>query len=189
MNDMNTSLLIGTVLSLALLCVIIAWIGERIRNAIREGTREARARGVKRLALLRDAVALKRADFVERLPVHDGNYLQKLNQLALDAVGTPQGIDQVIRMGDEPCPYMVGLGGGFQECVFALDGKTMGKAGEVPRRVRWHPVDAVSGDLFAVETLEAVYRHLAARYGVTDLAVPHRTVWYLAIVPPKGGKR
>jgi hypothetical protein len=95
---------------------------------------------------------------------------------------------QVIRMGNEPCPYLVGLGEAFQECVFALEGEAMVKAGEVPRRVRWHPVDAVSGDLFAVETLEAVYRHLAARYGVTDLALPHRAVWYLAVIPPKGGK-
>lgn len=189
MTDMNTSLLIGTVLSLALLCVIIAWIGERIRNAIREGTREARARGVKRLTLLRDAVALKRADLVERLPVHDGNYLQKLNQLALDVVGTPQGIDQVIRMGDEPCPHLIGLGDGFQECVFALDGRAMTKAGKVPRRVRWHPVDAVSGDSFAVETLEAIYRHLAARYGVTEVTIPHRSAWYLGIIPPRGGKQ
>ncbi len=188
MTDRNTSLLIGTVLSLTLLCVIIAWIGERIHSAIRDGTREARARGIKRLALLRDAVALKRADLLERLPVHDGNYLQKLNQLALDATGASQGMDQVIRMGNEPCPYLVGLGEAFQECVFALEGEAMVKAGEVPRRVRWHPVDAVSGDLFAVETLEAVYRHLAARYGVTDLALPHRAVWYLAVIPPKGGK-
>ena len=189
MNELNTSLLIGTVLSLTLLCVIIAWVGERIRNAIREGTREARARGVKRLALLRDAVALKRADLVERLPVHDGNYLQKLNQLALDATGQDQGMDQVIRMGNAPCPYLVGLGEEFQECVFALDDKAMVKAGIVSRRARWHPVDAVSCDLFAVETLEAIYRHLAARYGVTDLAIPHRTAWYLAILPPKEGKR
>jgi len=189
MNNSNTDLLIGIVLSLALLCVIIAWIGERIRNAIREGTREARARGVKRLALLRDAVALKRADLVERLPVHDGNYLQKLNQLALDVTGQDQGMDQVMRMGDDPCPYLVGLGEEFQECIFALDGKAMAKARLVPRRVRWHAVDAVSGDLFALETLEAIYRHLAARYGVTYLAIPHRSVWYLAIVPPKEGKR
>ncbi len=189
MNDMNTDLWVSTVLSLALLCLILAWVGERIRNAVREGTREARARGVKRLALLRDAVALKRADLAENLSIHDGNYIQRLNQLALDAVGTPQGIDQVIRTGDEPCPHIVGLGDGFRECVFALDLDAMVQAGLVSRRVRWHPVDAVSGDLFAAETLEAIYRHLAARYGVTDLAVPRRTVWYLAIVPPRGGKR
>lgn len=189
MNDWNTTLLVGTVLSLIALCVIIAWVGERIRNAIREGTREARARGVKRLALLRDAIALKRADIVAKLPVHDGNYVQKLNQLVLDATGEDQGMDQVIWMGNAPCPYLVGLGERFQECVFALDGKAMVKAGLVPRRVRWHAVDAVSGDLFAVETLEAIYRHLAARYGVTDLAMPHRMAWYVAIVPPKEGRR
>lgn len=189
MDEMNTNLLIGTLLSLVALCLVFAWEGERIQNAIREGTREARARGVKRLALLRDGVALKRADLVERMSVDEGNYLERLNRLALDAVGSPQGIDQVIQMGDEPCPYLVGLGDGFQECVFALDGRAMVKAGMVPRSVRWHVVDAVSGDLFAVETVEAVYRYLAARYGVTAPCVPRRSAWYLAIVPPKGGNR
>ncbi len=172
-----------TALNLAVLCIVVAWVGERVRNAIRQGTAEAQERGLKRLGLMAETLNLRHAEGAEKLEVTGDNYLRHL------VTGASQGIDQVIRMGDSPCPHLVGLGERFQECVFALDPEAMVREGRVPRRVRWHPVNALSGDLFAVERLEAVYRLLALRYGVANPALPRRSSWYLAVVQAKGGKR
>jgi len=179
----------GVLPGLLSLGLAVAWTGERLRRTIRQAGIERRERTLRRLDLLAGRQLRSDPDLAHAVDVNAENYLQSLEQIVLDVAGATPGIDQVLRLGDRPCPHMVGLDYAFQECVFALDARAMVAAGQVPGEVRWQRVDALTASPFAVRTLEAAYRLLAARYGVSDPALPHRSAWYLAIVPPKGGKR
>jgi len=189
MTETYAVLWLGVLPGLLSLGLAIAWAAERIRGAIRQAASERRERMLRRLELLAERRLRREPDLARAIEVNAENHLQKLEQIVLDVAGATPGIDQVLRLGDRPCPHLVGLDYAFQECVFALDVRAMVAAGQVPREVRWQRVDALTASPFAVRTLEAAYRLLAARYGVSDPALPHRSTWYLAIVPPRGGKR
>ena len=189
MTEGYAVLWLGVLPGLLSLGLAIAWAAERIHGAIRQAAGERRERMLRRLDLLAERRLRQEPDLARAVEVNTENYLQRLEQIVLDVAGATPGIDQVLRLGDRPCPHLVGLDYAFQECVFALDVQAMVAAGQVPREVRWQRVDALTASPFAVRTLEAAYRLLAARYGVSDPALPHRPTWYLAIVPPKGGKR
>lgn len=189
MTETYAVLWLGVLPGLLSLGLAIAWAAERIRGAIRQAAGERRERMLRRLDLLAERRLRQEPDLARAVEVNTENHLQRLEQIALDVAGATPGIDQVLRLGDRPCPHLVGLDYAFQECVFALDVQAMVAAGQVPREVRWQRVDALTTSPFAVRTLEAAYRLLAARYGVSDPALPHRSTWYLAIMPPKGGKR
>jgi len=189
MTEAYAVLWLGVLPGLLSLGLAIAWAAERIGGAIRQAASERRERMLRRLDLLAERRLRQEPELARAIEVNAENYLQRLEQVVLDVAGATPGIDQVLRLGDRPCPHIVCLDYAFQECVFALDARAMVTAGQVPRHMRWSRVDAFSASPFAVRTLEAAYCLLAARYGVSDPALPHRSTWYLAVVPPKGGKR
>ena len=174
MTSLELSIFLTILLSIVTLSVIIFLLGERIRNAIREGTRTMKEQGLKTLELKRQNLALAAVQVT-----HD-NYLDILNQIALDILGgKPAGIDQVLRFGDDPAPHIVALGGNFEEIIFTPAREAFIGNGErqiSPKIPCWYEVSALSSGLFCVEELEAVYRLLS-----NNKVLPRTQKWYMAM--------
>jgi hypothetical protein len=173
MFAIEVSLFLTTIFFIVVLCLVVALFGERIRNAIREGTRQMRELGIKKLALRRQELA----QTISVAPPEE--VIPRLNQIALDVTGEPAGIDQVLRVETEP-PCLVALGKDFAEYAFAPDGP-----GKKQKRVRRYRIDALSADLFVVEELEAIYRLLARERTARpdEIALPRTERWELIVTP------
>lgn len=172
MYAIEISLFLTTIFFIIVLCLIVALFGERIRNAIREGTRQMRETALKEIALRREELA-------RTVSVAPDEVIPRLNQIALDVTGEPAGIDQIIRVEFDP-PCLVALGKDFAEYVFAPDGII-----EVQRGVRSYPIDDLSSHLFVVEELETIYRLLACQHAARpdEIALPRVENWTLSVVP------
>ena len=173
MYALEISLFLVTIFFIVVLCLIIALFGERIRNAIREGTRQMRELGIKE-------IALRRQELAQTIHVAPEEVVPRLNQIALDVTGEPAGIDQVIRVEAEP-PCLVVLGKDFAEYVFAPDGAERKRQ----KRIKSYLVDALTSHLFVVEELEAIYRLLVQEHTARpdEIALPRTERWELAVVP------
>jgi len=172
MYALEISLFLTTIFFIVILCLVIALFGERIRNAIREGTRQMRELGIKE-------IALRRQELARTISVAPGEVISHLNQIALDVTGELAGIDQVIRVETAP-PHFVALGRDFAEYVFAPDG-----TGKRRKGIKTYRIDALTSHLFVVEELEAIYR-LLARERVTrpdEITLPRTESWTLSVVP------
>jgi hypothetical protein len=165
MTPLEISVFLTILLSLIALATVIVLLGERIRNAIREGTESTKQQGLKTLEMERQKLALA------AVQVTEDNYLGVLNQIVLDVTGAHPGIDQVLRTVDTPAPHIVALGGNFEEITFAPALDALVGSGE-PR----YEVSALTGGLFCIEELEAVY-HLLSSNGV----LPRTQKWYIAV--------
>lgn len=172
MTSLEISIFLSILLSIVALAVVIILLGERIRNAIREGTKVMKQQGLKTLELERQNLALSAVQVT-----HD-NYLDVLNQIALDVTGKPAGIDRVLRVGDTPIPHLVALGGNFEEIIFTPDRDALIGTGEeqVSPKAPWYEVSALTSGLFCIEELEAVYRLLS-----DDKVLPRTQKWYIAV--------
>jgi hypothetical protein len=172
MFAIEVSLFLTTIFFIVVLCLVVALFGERIRNAIREGTRQMRELGIKDLAL-------RRRDLAQAIRVTPDEVIPRLNQIALDVTGEPAHIDQVIRVEAEP-PCLVALGRGFAEYAFAPDGP-----GKKQKGIKRYRIDALSADLFVVEELETIYRLLVREHTARpdEVALPRTESWELTMTP------
>jgi len=173
MTSLEISIFLTTLLSIIALAVVIILLGERIRNAIREGTKAMKAQGLKTLELERKKLALS------TVQVTEDNYLDILNQIVLDVTGKPAGIDQVLRVDNIPASHIVALGSNFEKIIFTptRDAFVGTGEGQVSSKVSWYEVSALTGGLFCIEELEAVYRLLS-----NDKVLPRTQKWYIAVV-------
>ena len=178
MYAIEISLFLTTIFFIVVLCLVIALFGERIRNAIREGTRLMRELGIKE-------IALRRRELAQAIRVAPEEVIPRLNQIALDVTGEPAGIDQVIRVETEP-PCLVALGKDFAEYVFAPDG-----SGKRQKGIKTYRIDALTADLFVVEEMEAIYRLLAGERTARpdEIALPRTESWTLSVVPQAPARR
>ncbi len=182
-----------TVVALLLLAnlVLTLLVNERIRRAIREGTRQARDIGLARLEALREQL---NREVVVR-PDED-EIVSRLGRFALEASGEQSGIDQVIRVTARPAPAIVALGRDFAHYVFTTAAPEMLRDGsgpfERPRRGRVpsYPIDAATSGLTAAAELAAIWTLLAEQHVRPEERVLPRTArWYLYVVPqPSGAK-
>ena len=172
MTSLELSIFLTILLTIVALAAVIILLGERIRNAIREGTRAMKEQGLKTLELERQNLALA------AVQVNHSNYLDILNQIALDMLGKPAGIDQVLRFGDDPAPHIVALGGNFEEIVFTPAHQAFigNGEGQLSPKTPWYEVSALTSGLFCIEELEAVYRLLS-----NNKALPRTQKWYMAM--------
>ena len=176
---------------LLLLCGVLAWGLERIRNAIRENTRQQKRLGLAQLEAMRELLE-------QQVSVQPGEVVGRLGRLALEATGEQAGIDQVIRTTSRPAPTIVALGRGFAEFVFTsapLDVARRARLlGDHPRRARAYPVDASTSGLTAAAELAAIWTMLAENRAspipAEDRVVPRSACWVLYVVPQAvgGGK-
>lgn len=178
MFAIEVSLFLITIFFIVILCLVIALFGERIRNAIREGTRQMRELGIKDLAL-------RRQNLAQAIMVTPDEVIPRLNQIVLDVTGEPAQIDQVVRVEAEP-PCLVALGKDFAEYAFAPDGP-----GKKHKGIKSYRIDALTADLFVVEELEAIYRLLAREHTVRpdEIALPRTECWTLSVIPQPPARR
>lgn len=186
---MTDLLLTLTVLLLAANLVLMLLTNERIRNAIRDGNRQALEIGLARLEA-------KREEMARTVSVHPHEVVPLLNRLALEATGEQAGIDQVIKITASPVPAMVALGKGYQHYTFTpapLESarRADGLLGDRPHKVPAHPINASTSGLTAVAELAAAWSLLAQEAALPpeQRVLPRTTQWYLYVVPqPTGGK-
>ncbi len=186
---MTELLLTLVVLLLAVNLVLVLLTNERIRNAIREGNRQALDLGLARLEARREELA-------RTVTVHRHEVVSRLGRFALEATGEQAGIDQVIRVTASPVPALVALGKNFDHYVFTTAAPEVarqadGLLGDRPRRVPAYPIDASTSGLTAAAELAAIWTLLAQENGipVEQQALPRTARWYLYVVPqPTGGK-
>ncbi len=174
MPEIEITLLLLIALLLLANLTVTALGNERIRNAVKAATAIQADLGLARLRLRREELA-------REIGVGPDRVVPLLHQAALDATGQAAGIDQVIRVEAAP-PRIVALGGNLARYVFAPGGAG-GRQRKLPRSVRRFPVDALHGDTFVVEELEAAYRALVADRGPEAQALPRVNRWDLWIIP------
>lgn len=186
---MTELLLTLVVLLLAANLVLVLLTNERIRNAIREGNRQAMELGLARLEARREELA-------RTVTVQQHEVVPRLGRFALEATGQQAGIDQVIRVTASPAPAMVALGREFHHYVFTtatpqVARRANGLLGDRPRKTLVHPIDASTSGLTAAAELAAIWTLLAQehRIPIEQQALPRTARWYLYVVPqPTGGK-
>jgi len=167
---------------------VLAWGLERIRNAIRENTRQQKRLGLAQLEAMRELLE-------QQVSVQPGEVVGRLGRLALEATGEQAGIDQVIRTTSRPAPTIVALGRGFAEFVFTsapLDVARRARLlGDHPRKVKVYPIDATTSGLTVAAELAAIWELQAGSSGVPteERVVPKSTCWYLYVVPRAVGGR
>lgn len=179
-----------TIVALLLLANLVLTLlaNERIRNAIRQGNRQALDLGLARLEALREQLN-------RQVAVRPDEVVSRLGRFALEATGEQSGIDQVIRVTAKPAPAVVALGKDYAHYVFTpaapeVARQADGLLGDHPRRVRVYPVDAATSGLTAAAELAAIWTLLAAQHVRPEERVLPRTArWYLYLVPQPVGAR
>ena len=171
-----------TIVALLLLTNLVLTLlaNERIRNAIRQGNRQALDLGLARLEALREQLN-------RQVVVQPEEIVSRLGRLALEATGEPAGIDQVLRVLGQPFPAVVALGKNFAEYIFSpvAPDRIDGLLG-LRSRYRALPINATTS-LTATAELAAIWTMLAGQHlQPEDRVLPRTTSWYLYIVPQSG---
>ena len=174
MTSLEISVFLTIVLSIIALAVVIVLLGERIRNAIREGNATMRNVGVQELALLRKQV------IAEQVQVNEGNWMEVLAQIMADVLRQANvGVKEFWGIATKPCPHFKVLGSDGHRYTFTTDHRALVEAGLANKKDPVWPVDALVSP-FAVEELCGVWHVLADQSAAVDQAIlPRGEQWWM----------
>ena len=170
-------------MSVSILFVVLAVIvaillaGERVRGALLRWEQTQYAWALKLLALQRDALE-------RTVEVPPEELVAAVNQVALDVLGEPAGIERLFDVRLDP-PLTMTFSGGGRFYTFTPQPD---KARRLHPRGRWFVVDGLTAHPFAVEELAAAFAAAAKLKKPGEAPVlPRCEQWGLAVWKgPKG---